>query len=136
MLQGARFGEQHMSRALRELYLSLHSMQISEAQSIAKMPSFSGQQRMSNYYRQSIFTSLFFIPFQAWIEKSQSELQYVYKHVANRAFIIFSCTSSKAKQEVGVLFKTNLIGIGTQHDKRALWRRPNCPRIASTGRTS
>jgi len=38
-------------------------------------------------------------------------------------FIIFPCIPSKAKQEVGVLFKMDLIG--TQQDKRALQRQLN-----------
>lgn len=81
-LQGARFGEHDMSRALGELYLSLHSMARSEAPSIAEMQN--GQQRMSGYYQQSIYIK--FISFQAWIEKLQSELQYVYRQATNQDF--------------------------------------------------
>lgn len=82
--QGARFGEHHMNGALGELYLSLHNVERSEAQSVGKMQSSYGQQRMSDYCQQSVYVK--FISFQAWIEKSQFELQYVYKQATNRAF--------------------------------------------------
>lgn len=83
-LQGACFGEHHMKRALGELYLPLHDVERSEAQSVTKMQSFYGQQRMSDYYQQSGYIKFF--PFQAWIKKSQSELQYVYQQARNRTF--------------------------------------------------
>lgn len=79
--------------------------------------------------QQSVYIK--FIPIQAWIEKTQSELQHVYKEPTHWAFgslhYVF-LLSSKSKQEVSVLFKTDMT-------RWSLWRKQYCPTTASTSRT-